>query len=59
MALTAFVDGKDGLRGRDLGGVTFSLERDGPRKLLDVMAPILSCGVPQADRDDSARFDAP
>ena len=59
MVLTAFVEGKDGLQGRDLDGVTFFLERDGPRKLLDVMAPVLSCGVPEADRDDSARFDAP
>jgi hypothetical protein len=57
--LTAFVEGKDGLQGRDLDGVTFRLERDGPRKLLNVMAPILSCGVPEADRDDSAKFDAP
>jgi hypothetical protein len=57
--LTAYVDGKDGLQGRDLDGVTFRLERDGPRKLLDVMAPILSCGIPEADRDDSAKFDAP
>lgn len=59
VALTAFVEGKDGLQGRDLEGVTFSLERAGRRKLLDVMAPVLSCGVPEADRDDSASFDAP
>jgi hypothetical protein len=57
--LTAFVEGKDGLQGRDLDGITFRLERDGPRKLLNVMAPVLSCGVPEADRDDSAKFDAP
>jgi hypothetical protein len=59
MEFTAFVEGKDGLQGRDLDGVTFRLERDGPRKLLNVMAPIFSCGVPEADRDDSAKFDAP
>jgi hypothetical protein len=57
--LTAFVEGKDGLQGRDLEGVTFSLKRDGHRKLLDVMAPVLRCGGPEADRDDSAKFDAP
>jgi hypothetical protein len=58
MSLTAFVDGKDGLQGRDVEGVTFSLEREGNRKLLNVMVPVLSCGVPEADRDDSAKFDA-
>jgi hypothetical protein len=57
--LTAYVDGKDGLQNRDLEGVTFSLERDGGRKLLSVMAPLLSCGVPEADWDESAKFDAP
>jgi hypothetical protein len=57
--LTAYVDGKDGLQGRDLDGVTFLLERDGPRKLLDVMAPVLRCGGPEADRADSSTFDAP
>ncbi len=57
--LTAFVDGKDGLQGRDVEGVTFSLERAGQRKLLHVMTPTLRCGVPEADWDDSAKFDAP
>jgi hypothetical protein len=57
--LTAYVDGKDGLQGRAVEGATFLLERDGPRKLLNVMAPALSCGGPEADRDDSAKFDAP
>jgi hypothetical protein len=58
MELTAYVEGKDGLQGRDLDGVTFSLERDGNRKLLNLTAPILSCGVPEADWNDSAKFDA-